>query len=354
MAAMRSRSSSPAGIKAIAAALQVSIGTVDRALHGRPGVSPATLAAVVAMAEKLHYKPNVSARSLKLNRTLRIAVHLPEHIASFFDPLREGVRSAAAVHRGVHIELDFRTYPRMGEGDIELLRKVADRPCDGMILTVADPSRMGPQLRQLEARKIPVVCVSSDAPHGPRLASVSVDAFVSGSIAAELLAMALGHKGSVAAVTGSLSTLDHGEKLRGFAATLAVMAPRLHMLPAVEAHDRTDDAYRKTLNLLSRNPRLNGIYINTANSLPVLRAVEKKNLLGRIHVVATDLFPELVPLIDSGSVLATLHQRPFTQGKIAFETLLQYLLEQPAPRPITRLAPHIVLRSNLALFSDRM
>ncbi|MES2393993.1 MAG: LacI family DNA-binding transcriptional regulator [Acidobacteriota bacterium] len=351
---MKPKSSSPIGIKAIAEALKVSIGTVDRALHGRPGVSPKTLAVVLKMAEKLNYRPNIAARSLKLNRTLRIAVHLPEQIASFFDLLREGVRAAAAANLGVRVDLDFRSYPRMGEGDVELLRQDADRAYDGIILTVGDPKRIDPVLRQLQSRNVPVVCVVSDAPHGPRLASVSVDTFVSGSIAAELLAMALTHKGTVAAVTGSLNTLDHGEKLRGFAATLAVMAPRIQMLAAVESHDRPEDAYRKTLTLLKNNPRLGGLYVNTANSLPVLRALEEKNLLGRVQVVTTDLFPELIPLIDSGNVLATLHQRPFTQGKIAFETLLQYLLDRSLPKPITRLAPHIILRSNLSLFSSQM
>ena len=56
------------GIKEIAAALKISIGTVDRALHGRPGVSPKTRAQVLKMAEKLNYRPNIAARSLKLNR----------------------------------------------------------------------------------------------------------------------------------------------------------------------------------------------------------------------------------------------------------------------------------------------
>ena len=142
---------------------------------------------------------------------------------------------------------------------MELLRKDADRGYDGIILTVGDPKRIDPVLRQLESRNVPVVCVVSDAPHGPRLASVSVDTFVSGSIAAELLAMALTHKGTVAAVTGNLNTLDHGEKLRGFAATLAVMAPRIQMLAAVESHDRPEDANRKTLTLLKNHPRLGGL-----------------------------------------------------------------------------------------------
>jgi len=52
-----------------------------------------------------------------------------------------------------------------------------------------------------------------------------------------------------------------------------------------------------------------GIYINTANSLPVLHALEDQRAMWQIQVIATDLFPELVPFLESGKILATLYQR---------------------------------------------
>jgi LacI family transcriptional regulator len=186
------------------------------------------------------------------------------------------------------------------------------------------------------------------------LAAISVDATVSGGIAAELLAKILKGKGTVATITGNLGTQDHAEKLRGFAATLATHAPHLVLLPAIESHERPKEAYQATLALLNRRPRPAGIYVSTANSLPVLRALEEQKLLGHIEVITTDLFPEIVPLIESGKILATLYQRPFTQGKVALETLTQYLIEGVRPEPVTRLAPHIILRSNLPLFLNRM
>jgi LacI family transcriptional regulator len=73
-----------------------------------------------------------------------------------------------------------------------------------------------------------------------------------------------------------------------------------------------------------------------------------------VRLITTDLFNELVPLIESGKILATLYQRPFTQGKLAFETLCRFLVEGVQPEPITRLAPHIILRSNLPLFLERL
>ncbi len=86
----RSKPSRQVGIKDLAASLGISIGTVDRALQNRPGVNPVTRDRVLKMAEKLGYRPNVAARFLKLNRSLRIAVLLPAEIATFFQPLREG------------------------------------------------------------------------------------------------------------------------------------------------------------------------------------------------------------------------------------------------------------------------
>jgi LacI family transcriptional regulator len=343
----------PAGIKEIARLLGVSIGTVDRALHGRPGISPKTRAEVLKKAEELNYRPNVAARSLKLNRRLRIAVHLPQQIASFFDPLRDGIRAAAAASAGVAVDLDFRTYPYIGKGDVESLEAGIGRGFDGIILTPGNPGRFDPLIRRIAAQGVPVVCVASDAPRSGRLASVTVDAEISGAIAAELFARTLRKPGTVATITGDLNTLDHAEKLKGFAATLATMAPHLSLLPAMESHDRPRDAERATVALIHQKPRPAGIYISTANSLPVLCVLEEKKALGQIQVVATDLFPELVSFIESGRVLATLYQRPFTQGKAACEALLRYLLDGVAPASATRFAPHIVLRSNLPLFADR-
>lgn len=137
VSAVKQTRSEPAGIKEIAKALGISIGTVDRALHARQGVSPKTRAKVLKMAEKLDYKPNVAARSLKLNRRVRIAVHLPQQIKSFFDPLRAGVRAAAEATLGATVDLDFRTYPRLGEGDVELMEADVGRHFDGIILPPA-------------------------------------------------------------------------------------------------------------------------------------------------------------------------------------------------------------------------
>lgn len=341
----------PPGIKDIARALDISIGTVDRALHGRSDVSIATRARVLKKAEELGYRPNIAARSLKLNRRLRIGVYFPREIASFFDPLRSGVRAAADAQTGVNVELIFRTFPRLDKGDLDLLAADADEKFDGILIAPGNPDRIGPTLNAFARRGVAIVCVASDAPRTERLASVTVDAHASGAIAAEIFSRTIQKSGHLVTITGELTTLDHAEKLRGFAANLAVFAPHLSLLPAIESHERPNVAYRQAASLFSHRPYPLGIYVSTANSVPILRAIEEKNLLSQVQVITTDLFPELIPYIESGKILGTLYQRPFSQGKTALELLLRFLIEGITPAPISRLAPHIILRSNLSLFA---
>jgi LacI family transcriptional regulator len=349
-----SRQGKATGIRDIAVALGTSIGTVDRALHGRSGVSARTKAQVLRMAEQLGYKPNIAARSLKLNRTVRIAAVFPREIAAFFDPLRGGIQAAADEAVGMQLTLDFIDYPRLGSGDIAALESAAAKKYDGILFTPGRPRELAGVIRRITGEGIPMLCVASDAPDTGRISSVSVDAYISGSLAAELLSHKLQTPSRVATITGDLVTFDHAEKLRGFAATLAVLAPHLTLLPVVESHESAEDAYRQSIALLKTKTRPDAIYISTANSLPVLRALEELKLLGRVQVIATDLFPELVPLIESGKVLTTLYQRPEAQGKTAFETLIAHLSDQEKPVKAHRFAPHIILRSNLPLFANRL
>ena len=76
------------GIKDIAKVLGVSIGTVDRAIHSRGGISPITRERVLKMAHMLGYRPNLAARYLKAPRKLRLSINLPAQVASFFDVVR--------------------------------------------------------------------------------------------------------------------------------------------------------------------------------------------------------------------------------------------------------------------------
>jgi len=342
-----------AGIKDIAKALGVSIGTVDRALHNRLGINPLTKAKVLKMAQTLGYQPNVAARHLKLQRKTRISVHLPREIATFFDAVREGIEEAARPFQST-VEIEFRSYKRLGEGDLEVFAESLRDSTNGIIVTPGHPADLKPWIRKAARAHIPVVCVATDAPGTERLAAISTDAFTSGAMVAELLTGFGQRPSSVLIVTGDLSVVDHAEKIKGFRAFLAKTNAPTQVADVLEAHDDAARARDLTRKFIAQRTPPGAVYVSTANSIPVIESLREANLLGRIPVITTDLFPALAPLIREGKILGTVYQRPKAQGRMAFHALHQFLAQGTCPTLRHRLPPHIVLRSNLEVFLEML
>lgn len=331
----------------------MSIGTVDRALHDKPGINADTRARVLAAAASLGYRPNLAARRLQAGTAIRISVHLPRELALFWDPLREGVRQAAALLQPT-LQVEFRDHARLGHGDVEAFREALDAGVHGLVVAPGDPLALGPWIERAVRQKVPVVCVVTDAPGTDRLTSVSADPFTVGAVAGELLTRFVPGGGPVGFFTGWLGTQDHSDKLRGFEASLSAAGPRFPVASIVEAHDDEGTGYRQAVALLKAREDLQGIYVSTVNSLPVLEAIKQQGRAGALTVVTTDLFPGLVPWIRQGAVAATVYQRPVTQGRMAVQALYQYLLDGTAPPPRMKVVPHVVMRSNLDLVLERL
>ena len=341
------------GIKDIARELGVSTGTVDRALHGKPGINAETRARVLRQAESMGYRPNLAARYLKSRKVTRIAVQLPREIALFWDSLREGIREAAAPF-SPGLQVDFHTYPNLGDGDVPLFEQALAEGAGGFIIAPGDPAAVAPSLAKAAERNIPVICVVTDAPESTRLTSVSADPVTVGALAGELIARFLPSGGKIAFFTGWLGTQDHADKLKGFDASLRAADASFSIAATVEAHDDAREASRRAREVLHAHPDLAGIYVSTVNSLPVLEALDEHRSPRPITVITTDLFPELVDRIRSGQVAATVYQRPLTQGRTALRALQQYLMEGAKPESRLKVVPHLVMRSNLDLLLERL
>jgi LacI family transcriptional regulator len=340
----------PPGIREIALTLGISIGTVDRALHDRPGINKATRARVLQLAKTLGYRPNLAARFLSSRKQCRVGVNLPREIASFFDLVRDGILDVARSFESNGVRIVHRSYPRLGEGETEALEEALNDDIDGLVIAPGHPEDLAPLMRRAVGQGIPVVCVNTDAPGIEHLATVCVDSATSGSLVGELMGRFLGGRGQIVVVTGQLSTVDHLQKLDGFRKEIGARWPGLGIAAVVEAHDDEAEAYEKCREVLASTPDVVGVYVSTANSMPVMRAIDDRGSSGRITVIATDLFPALAPLIESGGVAATIYQRPWVQGQIAFQAIYKFLVEGVTPPPVNRLSPHVVMRSNLKLF----
>jgi len=84
-------------VKEIARLAGVSIGTVDRVLHGRGEVSAATKAKVENIIDALGYKPDLLARQLSLNKSYHLRVLIPraDQDSGYWRLCRDGIEAAA-------------------------------------------------------------------------------------------------------------------------------------------------------------------------------------------------------------------------------------------------------------------
>ena len=341
-------------ISDIAKTLGISTGTVHRALHDRSRVSAVTKARVLQMAKELEYRPNLAARYLSSGRRLRISVNLLQGISPFFQEVVAGIEEEAKSMGGENVDVQYRTYPRVGEGEQEAFAAALDANADGIITWSGEPDKVRTLMRRAARNNIPVVCVSTDAPNSGRLALVSVDTFASGAIAADLMGLALRGIGEVAITIAEASTMEHAEKLRSFENTLHSLYPGVKLLSPIEDRNIEALAYEKCSKLFSEHPDLGGIYITTDASIPVVRAARDLGLVNKMTIVATDLFPELINEIRAGAVNATIFQRPKSQGRLAFKVVYEFLSYGKCPPSRLTLIPHLVTRGSLEFVWQRL
>ena len=338
----------------IAEALGVSTATVHRALHNGPDVTAATRNRVLLMAKKLGYKPNLAARSLASKRRLRISVNTPRGITSFWNEVWTGIEEEKRSLDIDNVVLEFRTYSQMGTDELAAFEATLDSGVDGIIAFPGNPEGLKPLMKQAARAKIPVVFVATDAPGTERLAIVSVDTLASGSLAADLMGKIIRGRGAVGVTLTSTAIIEHMQKYDAFRETMHRLHSELRVQAPIEDHGTEQIAYEKSRKFLVDHKDVAGMYVTTEASIPVINAARDLGRLDKVTIVATDLFPALVEEMRGGAVVATIYQRPRTQGRMAFRVLYDYLVNGENPPLPTSFAPHLVMPGNLDFFLQRV
>jgi len=115
----------------VARAAGVSPSTVSRIVNGSAGVSAEKRRAVEAAIEKLKYRPNQSARSLKMGRTMTIGVLVQDIESPFFTRLLRGVEQGLQGSGYVPIIVSGHWNAKHEE---ERIRLLSARGIDGLVV----------------------------------------------------------------------------------------------------------------------------------------------------------------------------------------------------------------------------
>ncbi len=144
----------PVTIKDIADLLGLSKSTVSRALKNHPDLNRDTKKLVVDMAEKLRYRPNTVAMSLRNKKSGIIGMIVP-HISSFFFP---------SVIRGVEYEVNKSGYKLMilhsnddWQREEEACNILISSNVEGILISMASTVRQYTHYEKMHHYNLPVV-----------------------------------------------------------------------------------------------------------------------------------------------------------------------------------------------------
>lgn len=341
------------GIHLIAEMANVSIGTVDRALHGRDGIKESTRHRVLQIARQIRYTPNLAARALSVAKaSARIGVCVPREIHFFYDQLWRGILDEARRVEQLGIQFLHRPVHALGEGDTSAFRELLQAGVDGIIVTAGNPKGLTPLINTAEDKGVRVVCVSTDAPESRRSSIVCVEPRLNGYLAGELMGKFVPPGSKVAIVAGMLSAEDHRKKTDGFSKAFPRHCLGGKIISVIEGHEDEDESFQKTSELLRRVPSIAGLYVNTVNCLPVCRALGACRLAGKVKLITTDLFLEMAAYFQKGTITASIYQQPHRQGQIAVRLMTDHLTNKAPFPPALHLSPGVVMSSNLSLFRE--
>lgn len=132
----------------------VSTASVSRVVNGDRPVLDDTTVRVRAAIEKLGYKANQVARSLKTRATRTIGVVAPYLASDFFMLLAESMERELSAHG---YSLIVCSSNESVEEEVKRLRLLSGRLVDGIVMIPT--SDRGNHVREIQARGIPVVCI---------------------------------------------------------------------------------------------------------------------------------------------------------------------------------------------------
>lgn len=291
-------------IRDLARHLNISIGTVSRALNGRADVNAETRERVLAAATELNYSPNLSGRNLRRGATHTVAFMLQPHPGDqqygepFFIPFLIGLQAKLA-ERGLDLVV---VMGAPGDYQQERLRRVVEaRWADAVVL--AQTRRHDERIDYLTRVGFPFATLGRSLSGGSSYPSLDLDFVRSGCDAVERL-VSRGHR-RIAAIRPP-ATLNFGHLfLSGYKRGLR--KHRIEFDPDLVAAGDINEAggYMVTPGVMrSLNPPTAIIFNNDAMALGGCKALAEMGLkIGRdvsvIVIVDTALCRYFSPALTS-------------------------------------------------------
>ncbi|WP_353951750.1 LacI family DNA-binding transcriptional regulator [Knoellia sp. S7-12] len=328
----------------IASQAGVSVATVDRVVHGRPGASARAVRAVeraVLELDRQLTQVRLGVRSLVLDLVMQAPKRFSEAVSEALEAELPGLHPAT-VRARFHLR---------ESGSVEDLLRVLDRigtrgqVSDGVLLKAPDDPAIGAAVDRLAARGIPVVTFVTDVRESARVAYLGPDNAGAGATAAYLVRQWLGAEPGACLVTLSRSAFyGERERLDGFCEALARTDPDRDVVVLADADGLDLGMSGLVRELLAGRRDIAAVYSAGGGNRAIAAELAAAGVLPRLHL-GHDLDADNVGLLRDGTLHAVLHHDLRADlGRASRQLLRAHNLLPGAPTsfaaPVQVVTPH--------------
>jgi LacI family transcriptional regulator len=340
---------SPLTLRDIARQAGVSLATVDRVLHNRPGVRPDTVRRVKEAIERNSFQPHVAAVELARGRARRFAFVMPSGPNLFMQQIHSylGEMSGWLSARRLAVEMVATDVfdPSVLAASLETL---AGGDYDGVAVVALDHPSVRAAINDLVDAGAKVVTLVSDVPSSRRHHYVGIDNIAAGRTAGALVGRLVGPRsGKVAIVAGSQGLRDHAERIFGFNQVMASEFSGLDVLPVLEGRDEDERSEQLLSRLLGKHPDIVGFYNVGAGTQGVAKALIDSGREKQVVFVGHDVTVLTRKLLLQGVMDAAISQNPGHEARAAVRVLLALARGEPILIEQEKIRIDIVMRDNL-------
>lgn len=344
-------------IKDIARMAGVSVGTVDRVLHSRPGVSPASREKVNEILQRLNYHPNMYASALASNKKYSFACLLPAHgEGEYWDDVEKGMYQAVSAFSDFHISLEPFFYDQYEPGSFvnEGRRMLASAP-DGVILSPAIEEETSCLVSELRCSDIPYIFIDSNIPTMTPLSFYGQHAWKSGYFAARILHLLAHGSGETVLFRqiyeGRLGSNQQLHREEGFYEYMAKCCPGMKMWK-LNLYAKQPEQDEKLLDeFFDEHPDVNcGITFNSKAYIvgEYMLAHGRKDF----HLMGYDLLRRNVDCLKAGTIDFIIAQQPAVQGYNSIECLCNHLILKKKVNDCNYMPINLISTDNIDFYFD--
>ncbi len=338
------------GIKQIAKLANVSIGTVDRVLHKRAGVSRATEKKVLKVIAETGYIKNTTASRLKLAsvKKIKFAVLIPEVKKkwSYWKLPRKGIAKAVEELRELGVKADYFDF-----WDSTSFREQGDqiflKNYDAIVTVAFFEKESNVLLNRARAQNVPVVFLDTEIElEGPAY-FIRQNSHNAGMVAGRLLHGLVGKEGQYFVVNMLNDKGIHAnnkQRERGFRAFFETINEKVNIQTITYS---LNDEFTVTPEMETwfKKDGLKGIFVTNSKS-HLLPAILKQYNIGRTFLVGFDLDKRNLKYLRNNDIHFLINQQPKYQGYTAIKGLFNFLTKKDHTELNIDIPVEIIVKEN--------